>query len=902
MNLVPAITLLSTIVVALIGNFVYYQNKKARLNRVFALMTGVWAVGLFGTFMALQTKNIVTASWWLSWTGFLWIFALSLRTHFVLIFIYSKGLKRWVTQAIYGSAFLVFLLAMTSVPINTIKGASGFTYGIQTSSSLTVINAWAFIVGVVPVVLLVHYFLKPTGRRKWEAVLFAGALLLSIITGLVDAIMRQLNQPIIETSVFGQMLTVALMGYAIWKYELYILGSDTSASSVLTTMADSLILADPQGIILDVNTATIDLLAYRKELIINQNISMIIGDGLAAKIFPGSSTSVTDLTSYDATYRTFEGRTIPVIISVTKINNRSGGTASLVLVAKDLTEHQRAEAVSLMESTIESTDDGILVVDFLGHVILLNEQLKQMWKFPPNALDTQEEKWLFSHINDQIKKENIFMQTVDSVHLEPERRSFDTLELKDGRIIESYSVPRRFEDKLMGRVWNFRDITNRRKTEKTIEYLAYYDDLTGLPNRHLLKDRIVQALRFAEEHEEILAIIDLDLDHFKLVNDALGRDIGDQWLQEVARRINEQTQKTATISRVGPDEFILLLPDLERPEDAGEITQNILEALTKPFSLMDQEITGTASVGICFHPFDGSDAEILLGNASVAMHRAKQKGGNTYQFFEPTMNAEILDRLTLENKLGRALANNEFVLYYQPLVNVKNKKIIGAEALIRWHEPQKGLTLPGDFLGLAEETGLMPSLGRWVIKTACRQNKIWYDAGFNLRMSVNLSNSQLKDPGLVALVKQTLLETQLDPRLLELELTESIIMESAEDIAVILFELKELGVEMAVDDFGTGYSSLSSLKLYPVDTLKIDKSFISDMPVNPDSAAIVTATLSLARNLNLRVVAEGVETEEQFNLLRDGQCAMVQGYYFSPPLSAENFEQALSGQGFRKVA
>ncbi|HEB12919.1 MAG TPA: EAL domain-containing protein [Actinobacteria bacterium] len=903
MNLVPAIALIGAIVIALVGNFIYYQNIKAPLNRVFALMAAVWSISLFGSFMALQTNNFATALWWLSWNIFFWIFALSLRAHFVLIFVFGAELKKWIIQTLYVSTFLAFLLATVAIPVKTVKGPYGYTFNIQASSSLVALSSWAFVVGVVPVILLVYYFLKATDRKKWEAVLLGIALLLSITTTLFDALMRQFSQSIIETAAFGQTVSVALIAYAMWKYELHILSPTASASSVLTTMADSLILADPQGRILDVNTATINLLGYRKELIINKKINMIIDDDLVAKIFPIPPANVPTSTSYDTSYRTIEGHIVPVILSVTTIKDRAGSPAGLVLVGKDMTEQKKAEAVSLMESTIESTADGILVMDFLGQVILLNEQLKQMWQFPPNILSAKNEKWIFKHILEQVKGAGVFARTVESVHQEPETKSFDTLELVDGRIIESYSIPRRFEDKLMGRVWNFRDITNRRKAEKAIEYLAYYDDLTGLPNRHLLKDRLIQALRFAEEHKEILALIDLDLDHFKLVNDALGRDIGDQWLRAVAKRTTEQTQKTATIARVGPDEFTILLPGLDRPEDAREIAQNILKALSKPFSLMDQEITGTASVGICFHPFDGNNAEVLLGNAGVAMHRAKKEGGNSYQFFEPSMNAEIIERLTSENNLNRALAKNEFVLYYQPFIDVKNEKIVGAEALIRWHDPQKGLTLPDDFLDLAEETGLMPALGGWVIRTACQQNKAWQDAGFNLRISVNLSNSQLKDPGFVSLVKQILMETQLDPHLLELELTETIIMENVEEIAVILFELKELGVAMAVDDFGTGYSSLSSLKLYPVDTLKIDKSFISDMTISPDSAAIVTATLSLARSLNLRVIAEGVETEDQFKSLRAGRCELVQGYYFNPPLPAEKFEQLLSSDhGAQKAA
>ena len=903
MSLVPAIVLISAIVVVLVGNFVYYQNMKALLNRVFALMAGVWAVGLFGTFMALQTNDAATASWWLNWTGFLWIFTISLRAHFVLIFISGANYRKWIAEALYGSALVAFLLAITSIPFKAVPSAFGYTFGLSTSPSLTVLNVWTLIVGVAPAALLIRYSLKTIGWRRSEATLLAIALSLSIATGLLDALTRQFNQSIIEISTLGPLLTIVLMGYALWRYELPILGLNDSGSDILSTMADSVILVDTKGAILNVNTATKDLLGYRKELIVGKNIDVIVDDEVVKNILPTPLIDVPSLSNYDISYRTIEGYSVSVILSVTAAKDRAGNIAGLVLVAKNMTEHQQAKAVSLMESTIESTDDGILVIDFRGKVILLNEQLKQMWQFPPNTLSAKDEKWIFKHINEQTKKASVFLKTVETVRLEPETRSFDILELADGRIIEIYSVPRRFEDKLMGRVWNFRDITNRRKAEKTIEYLAYYDDLTGLPNRHLLKDRVVQALRFAEEHKEILAIIDLDLDHFKLINDALGRDIGDQWLREVAKRISEQTQKTATISRVGPDEFNLLLPGLDRPEDAGEITQNILTALSKPFSLMNQEITGTASVGICFHPFDGNEAEILLGNASVAMHRAKQKGGNNYQFFEPSMNAEIIDRLTLENNLTRALAQNEFVLYYQPLMDVKDEKIVGAEALVRWHEPQKGLTLPGDFLQLAEETGLMPSLGEWIMRTACLQNKAWQDAGFNLRMSVNLSNSQLNDPGFVAMVKQILIETQLDPCLLELELTETIIMENAEEIAVILFKLKELGVQMAVDDFGTGYSSLSSLKLYPVDALKIDRSFISDMTTNPDSAAIVTATLSLARGLNLRVIAEGVETEDQFKSLRAGRCEIVQGYYFHPALPADEFEHELnSGQDFQKVA
>ena len=437
-----------------------------------------------------------------------------------------------------------------------------------------------------------------------------------------------------------------------------------------------------------------------------------------------------------------------------------------------------------------------------------------------------------------------------------------------------------------------RDITERKRYEETIRYQAFYDSLTTLPNRLLLKERMILEISHAKHTNESLAIMYLDLDRFKLINDTLGHDIGDKLLKEVALRLKKCVQSSDTVARIGGDEFVILLPGITHKESIGKVANKILEAIREPLIIDTHQLYLSISIGVTIYPDDSEDDETLLTNADVAMYRAKEEGKNNFQLYTPALNAKALERLELENSLRRALEYKEFVVYYQPKVNTSTEKIIGMEALIRWQHPNWGLVPPQKFIPLAEETGLIVPIGEWVLRTACAHNKALQNAGLPpLTVAVNLSALQFQLQDLTTMVSNALEETGLDPQYLELEITESIAMQNVEHTINMLNELKAMGIKFAIDDFGTGYSSLSQLNSFSVNKLKIDRSFVSKIDGRKDNSIIASTVLALGKSLELGIVAEGVENQEQANFFKENKCDEMQGYFFGRPMSTENFEK-----------
>ena len=427
-----------------------------------------------------------------------------------------------------------------------------------------------------------------------------------------------------------------------------------------------------------------------------------------------------------------------------------------------------------------------------------------------------------------------------------------------------------------------------------MEHLAYHDALTGLPNRPLFIDRLIVALAQASRTDQKLAVFFLDLDRFKDINDSIGHSTGDALLKSVAERIRRCVREGDTVARFGGDEFTLLIPRIDHVEDAAKIAQKILETLKIPFSVADHELFVTTSIGISVYPTDGIDPETLVRNADTAMYRAKDQGRDNYQLYAPAMNARALERLALENMLRKALSHRELVLYYQPVADMRTKSIVGVEALIRWNHPEMGLVSPAHFISVAESSGLIIPIGDWVLRTACRQTKYWQKRiNPHLTVAVNLSARQFQQANLAEEIAEVLEETGLEAKYLELEITESNAMQNAENTIYTLRDLKALGVRIAMDDFGTGYSSLSYLKRFPIDTLKLDQSFVREITTDPSDAAIATAVIAMAHSLDLKVIGEGVETTEQFAFLQQQRCDYIQGYLFSPPQAAENLESYL---------
>ena len=437
------------------------------------------------------------------------------------------------------------------------------------------------------------------------------------------------------------------------------------------------------------------------------------------------------------------------------------------------------------------------------------------------------------------------------------------------------------------------EVTERRLADQRVVHMAHHDALTGLPNRTLFADRVGQAIARAHRKGGKLAVLFLDLDRFKNVNDSLGHAIGDLLLTAVAARLTACLREEDTAARLGGDEFIISLPDVTGAAEAASVAGRILAELAKPFAIAKHQLHADGSIGIALYPGDGDTAETLMRNADTAMYHAKESGRANYQFFSAQMTERVSRRLSTETDLRRALEHGEFKLHYQPLVNLAAARIEGAEALLRWPQPDQRLMPPAEFIPIAEDTGLIVPLGEWVLLEACAQAQAWQTQHPGLRIAVNLSARQFRQKDLIGMIERVLGETGLAPALLELELTESMLMHHAEETIVILKRLDEMGVRLAIDDFGTGYSSLSYLKRFPIHTLKIDRSFVRDISTDPDDAAIVTAIVAMARSLNLSVTAEGVETDEQAAFLRSLACHKAQGYHFGRPMPAAEFAARL---------
>ncbi|MBI4996734.1 MAG: EAL domain-containing protein [Rhodocyclales bacterium] len=438
------------------------------------------------------------------------------------------------------------------------------------------------------------------------------------------------------------------------------------------------------------------------------------------------------------------------------------------------------------------------------------------------------------------------------------------------------------------------DITERKDYEGQLEYQAGHDALTRLANRNLLADRLEQAIARAKRYKSMVAVMLLDLDRFKLVNDGLGHDVGDALLSIIAQRLTACVRSIDTVARLGGDEFVVVMTELDSELDVAPTARKLLGLVSQPMTIAEREIVATASLGIALYPKDAEHASALLRNADVAMYRAKELGRNSMQFYTAALNASTLARLELDTALRRALERDEFVLYYQPKVELQRGQVIGAEALIRWHHPQLGMVAPGDFIPIAEETGLIGPIGEWALDHAVAQLKAWQGEGLpNVCLAVNLSARQFQQENLAKVVAQALRLHDIDAQYLELEVTESAVMQDPAKTVDTLRELKRIGVHLALDDFGTGYSSLNYLKRFPIDSLKIDQSFVRDITTDPDDAAIALTVITLAHSLKLRVVAEGVETEAQLSILRRHRCDEIQGYYFSRPLPADAFAALL---------
>ena len=551
--------------------------------------------------------------------------------------------------------------------------------------------------------------------------------------------------------------------------------------------------------------------------------------------------------------------------------------------------------------TLDCIGDAVICTDIAGNITFLNQVAERMtgWPLVEAAGKPMEEAF-------QIVDATTRRTTPNPMEKSIWRDRTGHLPLncilirRDGHeiFIEDSVAPIHDRDgKVAGSVLVFRDVTTAHALAEKVVHSAQHDPLTGLPNRLLLNDRIGQAIALAGRHMYKGAVLFLDLDGFKHINDSLGHRAGDELLQSVAKRLRASVRAPDTVSRQGGDEFIVLLQEVKQPEDAAVWARRVLQLVAETHSFEQHRLHVTASIGISVFTDDGLDAEALIKNADTAMYQAKANGRQSFKFFKTDLNVRAVERQAIEEDLRHALTRREFALHYQPKVNIQTGAITGAEALLRWAHPSRGLIPPVEFIPVAEESGLILSIGAWVLREACAQAKAWVDAGLPLgTIAVNVSAVQFKNEGFLESLFASLNETGLDPRFLELELTESVLMKQPERTAHILRILREKGVQVSVDDFGTGYSSLSYLQQFPIDVLKIDQSFVRRMTTNPGETAIVSAIISMAKSLHLKVIAEGVETPEDLAFLKAQECDEAQGFYFSRPVPPAQFAELLAEQ------
>ncbi len=590
-----------------------------------------------------------------------------------------------------------------------------------------------------------------------------------------------------------------------------------------------------------------------------------------------------------------DGRTIWMHDVVRVIPGENGKPQELVGVMLDITARKDAEARSrLTQQVFENTSEGILITDADQKILEVNHGFEEITGYAreevigrtPGFLNSGRHdpmffKAMWDAVNQHGKWEGEIWNRRKSGEIYPEWLSLSAVHDENGTVTHYTAV--------------FTDITARKESEQRLHFLANHDALTKLPNRTLLQERIEHALRIAQRQQKQIAVLFIDLDRFKIINDTLGHHAGDQLLQEAADRLRDCLRDSDTIARQGGDEFVVLLEDFGYDEQyLAAVARKVLAALAQPFLLLGQEVFISASIGISVYPRDGQDMHVLLKNADIAMYRAKEQGKNTFQFYASESNIHSFERLALENSLRKALERGEFVLHYQPKVDLASNLVVGAEALVRWKHPDLGMVSPAQFIPLAEETGLIVQIGEWVLFEACRQNRAWQEAGLSLiTMGVNLSGGQFRDQGLRNMIASALAQSGLQPSYLELEITESMIMQNPEQAVAILQGFREMGMNTSIDDFGTGYSSLGYLKRFPLDALKVDRLFVQDVPGDADDSVITQAIIALAHSLGLKVVAEGVENEAQLNFLRNQGCEQVQGFIFSKPLPADAFATLL---------
>jgi diguanylate cyclase (GGDEF)-like protein/PAS domain S-box-containing protein len=590
-----------------------------------------------------------------------------------------------------------------------------------------------------------------------------------------------------------------------------------------------------------------------------------------------------------------DGSLVWVSLTSSLTRTVTGEPDYFIEVIEDITERKEAtEQLRLFARIFDTINEGVVVTDSTNNIVSVNPAFSSITGYSAAEAIGNNPRMLHSGLMDKVFYDKMWQSINKTGRWQGEisdRR-------KNGEsYVEWLSISTMKDERgeFSHHIAVVSDISERKAAEEHMVYIAQHDFLTDLPNRMMLHDRLTQAIAHAGREQRKVAVMFLDLDRFKAINDTLGHLVGDKLLKVVASRISSVARVSDTVSRLGGDEFAIMLPYIENMDDIATIAVKLLTSVAGPCVIDGNDIEVTTSIGISVFPEDGKDSESLIAHADAAMYQAKGNGRNNYQFFTYEMNRRTLERMAIKNKLSHALERNELFLLYQPQVDLQSGRIIGAEALLRWDHPMFGNVLPTQFIPIAEENGLIPPMGEWVLREACRQNQEWRKQGLmKITMAVNLSAVQFRQKNLGEIIKVVLHESGLAPSGLELEITEGVVMQDAEAAILLLEDMKAMGLKLSVDDFGTGYSSLSYLKRFPIDKFKIDQSFVRDLATDTDDAVIVSTIISMAHSLKLKVIAEGVETAEQLAFLKQQGCDEIQGYYFSKPVSAEEFTKLLS--------
>jgi len=672
------------------------------------------------------------------------------------------------------------------------------------------------------------------------------------------------------------------------------------------TAEDAIFLIDGAGRISSWNRAAERILGYSAE----DAIGRVAHEFLAPGNLPGNpdavlktfiTTGTGDLSgkTSEVTVVRKDGAEIAVELSLAgaKINDQW----EAIGILRDVTARKAAEenlrfANILLTTETEASPDGILVVDANRKIISSNARFSEIWKTPRAVLAAGNDENVLAAGTSLVKDPQKFTDVVKRIYEHPGESSHDEFEMTDGRFMERHTVMLKSSaGQYLGRIWFFRDITASKRAAAHALRLARFDVLTGLANRSVFVEALQHAVARAKRTEKGFAVIYLDLDHFKDVNETLGHPAGDALLQAVADRLESNTRESDTVARFGGDEFAIIVADVVEPSDVAILAQKLIHALGQPYSIQGNEVFSAASAGIDLYGPEAADAETLLSHADMALYRAKGEGRDVYRFFTPAMDKEVRMQVSLGTELHEALDAGQLFLVYQPQVAIDSARVVGLEALVRWHHPRRGIIGPEVLIPIAEKMGMIVKLGHWVLLTACRQTRKWLDAGIApTRVAVNLSAQQFKSPiGLEADIADVLAETGLPPQLLELELTETILMDVSRDHSDIVARLRKIGVTIAIDDFGAGFSSLDYLRRFPADHIKIAQNFVRNLETAPSDAIIVKATIGLARELGIPTITEGVETRKQFELLKSWGCREVQGFYFSKPLAVDDVTRML---------